>query len=191
MVKSIEPWFIEYIHDVLVATVLPFDERVLPGEYRDRKLIESATGRPFQTAFGEEVFPTLAAKGAALFHALICNHCFFNGNKRTAVISLDLFLVMNGTVFTMSSDEVYDMAKMTAKANEEKRSLADVMESLTRWIDNAAFDVVRLKTALIGANPNVHAQMSARSFERLRAYWDLAAEGELNDEESQADEEAR
>ena len=42
--------------------------------------IESALGRPFHSADGQDVYPTIIEKAAALFHSLIANHPFHNGN---------------------------------------------------------------------------------------------------------------
>ncbi len=138
MTQRLEPNFIEYIHDVLVGAFLPYDEEIVPGQFRDRALIESAAGRPFHMAFGAELWPTLPEKAAALFHSLSCNHCFFNGNKRTAVIALDLFLALNGHILAMTSDEIYVLSKRTATANAEGRNLESVMAELSSQIGGAA-----------------------------------------------------
>ena len=44
------------------------------------------------------MFRSLPEKAAALFHSLIANHPFGNGNKRTAVIALELFLSANSVL---------------------------------------------------------------------------------------------
>ena len=54
----------------------------LPGEHRAR--LYSACARPFHTASGEELYRTVLLKAAALFHAIINDHPFADGNKRTA-----------------------------------------------------------------------------------------------------------
>jgi death-on-curing protein len=138
---KLEPGLIEHIHDVLVGTFLPFDEHVSPAEYRSRPLIESAAARPFQTAFEQEVWPTLPQKAAALFHSLACNHCFINGNKRTAVIGLDIFLALNGHLLTMTSEEIYALAKETAKANQKERAIDSVMEDLAEKISASTVNI--------------------------------------------------
>ena len=55
---------------------------------RDRTLIEAAVGRPY-TGY----YPTIETKGAALLESLACNHGFIDGNKRTALVTLDLLFV--------------------------------------------------------------------------------------------------
>ncbi|MGG3467474.1 type II toxin-antitoxin system death-on-curing family toxin [Neobacillus pocheonensis] len=62
---------------------------------KDETLLNSAVNRPKQSAFGEEAYPTIYEKAAALFESLLKNHCFHNANKRTAFASLYMFLRQN------------------------------------------------------------------------------------------------
>lgn len=80
--------FVEFVHDELVAKYWSFDQPVARNEYRDKRLLDSAVNRPFQSYGGVEFYPGLFPKAAPLFHSLVCNHPFGNGNKRTAVISV-------------------------------------------------------------------------------------------------------
>jgi death-on-curing family protein len=154
--------FIEHIHDVLIGTFLSaWDEKITPNEYRNRGCIESAINRPFQTAFGGELWPSIPEKAASLFHSLACNHCFINGNKRTAVIGLDLFLAFNGHLLTMSSEEVYAIARETAEANERGRKLEQVMPDLSAKIAEAALSFEVL------SGPKVQEQIGEKAFSTL------------------------
>ncbi|WP_432150532.1 type II toxin-antitoxin system death-on-curing family toxin [Streptomyces sp. bgisy029] len=63
---------------------------------RDAGLLESAVHRPSAAMFGEEAYPDLIDKAAALLQSLAVNHPFFDGNKRTAWLSCVTFLAMNG-----------------------------------------------------------------------------------------------
>ncbi|PZM67368.1 type II toxin-antitoxin system death-on-curing family toxin [Paenibacillus dendritiformis] len=63
---------------------------------KDHSLLESAVYRPQQSVFGEDAYPTLFEKAAALVDSLAKNHCFHNGNKRTAYLSVKSFLKING-----------------------------------------------------------------------------------------------
>lgn len=166
MVTKLEPGLIEHIHDVLVGTFLPFDEHVNPAEYRSRPLIESAAARPFQTAFEQEVWPTLPQKAAALFHSLACNHCFINGNKRTAVIGLDIFLALNGHLLTMTSEEIYALAKETAKANEQERDIDSVMKDLAEKISDSTVNIKMFE------NDNVKGQLG-EDYDKIVAHVQL------------------
>ena len=77
-------------------------------------MLESAVARPFQTAGGKYAFQSVPEKAAALLHSLIANHPFENGNKRTAVIALDLFLTANGFYLYLDNDRMYQLAKDAA-----------------------------------------------------------------------------
>jgi death on curing protein len=52
--------------------------------------------QPKQHVFGQELYPTIEDKAAILFELLVNKHCFYNANKRTALISLIVFLKLNG-----------------------------------------------------------------------------------------------
>jgi death on curing protein len=58
--------------------------------------LESALAQPRMSFGGEELYPTLADKGAALAFTLIQNHPFVDGNKRIGHAALEAFLLLNG-----------------------------------------------------------------------------------------------
>jgi len=63
---------------------------------RDESLLESALARPQNLAsYGG---PDVAACAAAYGYGLSRNHPFVDGNKRTAFVSVELFLFLNGYV---------------------------------------------------------------------------------------------
>ena len=63
---------------------------------RDLPLLESAVFRPQSTFGGEDLYPTVFDKAAALMHSLILNHVFVDGNKRTGAAAMLVFLELNG-----------------------------------------------------------------------------------------------
>lgn len=63
---------------------------------RDAGLLESAAHRPSAAMFGEEAYPDLVDKAAALLQSLAINHPLFDGNRRMAWLSCVTFLAMNG-----------------------------------------------------------------------------------------------
>lgn len=72
---------------------------------RDTNLLEFSIVKPRISAFGEEVYPTLFLKVSAMLHALIKNHTFVDGNKRTAFGSMHLMLLKNGYDLTSSTGQ--------------------------------------------------------------------------------------
>jgi len=67
---------------------------------RDVALLESAVASPQATFGGEDLYPDLVSKAAALMESLIRNHPFVVGNKRTGVTAAALFLRQNGRRLT-------------------------------------------------------------------------------------------
>lgn len=82
---------------------------------KSHALLESAIHRPLQTVFGEDAYPSLFDKAAALLESLVKNHCFNNGNKRTAYLAVKSFLRINGYHFQMERllavEFIVDIAK--------------------------------------------------------------------------------
>ena len=72
---------------------------------RDRGALESAVAQPEASFGGEELYPDLASKAAALGHSLIQNHPFVDGNKRVGHAALEVFLLLNGYEIDASVDE--------------------------------------------------------------------------------------
>ncbi len=72
--------------------------KILKGKQkvRDMGLLEAAAGRPQQSVFGADAYPTLTEKAAALLHAIARNHPFADGNKRTATLAALFMLEVNG-----------------------------------------------------------------------------------------------
>lgn len=79
-----------------------------PKGLMNPNLLNSSVERPKQTVLGEDAYPTIFQEAAALFESLAKNHCFYNGNKRTAFVSLLQFLAYNGYRFVMEPKEAED-----------------------------------------------------------------------------------
>lgn len=95
---------------------------------KDQGLLESGVHRPQQSAFGVDAYPRLLEKAAAFFESLARNHCFYNGNKRTAFASVDLFLKKNGHKIKKNDQLNEDF---TVIVTEGKASLSDI----TEWLE--------------------------------------------------------
>lgn len=134
--------YIELIHDEFVNVVWPIvwpgSEPVPHERFRYTDLLESAVSRPFQTFGGEELYPTIFGKAAALFHSLVSNHCFQDGNKRTAVIAIDQFFAVNDYILTLMSAKVYVLAKDVATHNERGISTREVLDHLEKTFEQQA-----------------------------------------------------
>lgn len=64
-------------------------------QVRDFGLLSSAVVRPATVAFGQEAYPDLWTKAAALLHSVRMNHALIDGNKRLAWAAARVFLALN------------------------------------------------------------------------------------------------
>lgn len=85
------------IHYLTVSELYNINFTVTEGDtfVRDIHLLESAAKRPAMVLFGQPQFPTLLDKAAALLHSLAYHHLFADGNKRTAIKAVEIFLERN------------------------------------------------------------------------------------------------
>lgn len=94
---------------------------------RDLSLLKSAVGRPQMSVMLQDAYPTIFNKAAALFHSIIKNHPFLDGNKRTSLFSAVLFLEYNGWEIRFGEDEAVEF---TLKAHNENWNLEQIAEWL-------------------------------------------------------------
>jgi death-on-curing protein len=62
---------------------------------RDRGILESAVAQPLMSFGGQDLYPSLAEKAAALGFSLVSNHPFVDGNKRIGWVTMRTFLAIN------------------------------------------------------------------------------------------------
>lgn len=72
---------------------------------RDLGLIQSALARPQSSFGGNDLYRDIYTKAAALFHSLLFNHAFVDGNKRSSMTATARFLSMNGYELEVSQKE--------------------------------------------------------------------------------------
>ena len=87
------------------------------GPVRDLGLLDSGINRPRSSAFGEDAYPTLDLKAAALFHSLSRNHSLVDGNKRLAWLCTVVFCNLNGVTPDLTSDEAFELALDVASSD--------------------------------------------------------------------------
>ncbi len=96
---------------------------------RDTGALASALDRPRnQLAYGNPP-PDLADLAAAYGFGIARNHPFSDGNKRTALVVMRLFLKLNGVEFTATAEEKYEAIMFLAAGEMDEAGLAD-------WVRN-------------------------------------------------------
>ncbi len=99
---------------------------------RDLAGLESALAQPRQTFGGNELYPTLAEKAAALCHSLVQNHPFLDGNKRTAHAAMEVFLLLTGHEIEASVDEQQSVMLDIASGKMDRAQFAAWVSSHIR-----------------------------------------------------------
>jgi death-on-curing protein len=96
---------------------------------RDLGLIQSAIARPQSSFGGDDLYPNVFDKAAALFHSLMFNHAFIDGNKRTTIVSASRFLSLNGFELDVSQEDFVAFPLLV-----ENKHLS--IEKISKWIEN-------------------------------------------------------
>ncbi|MGH9298699.1 MAG: type II toxin-antitoxin system death-on-curing family toxin [Acidimicrobiales bacterium] len=114
---------------VALATQLLGD----PPPVRDLGLLGSAAARPAASAFGEDAYPDIWAKAAALLQSLVKNHPLVDGNKRLGWLATAVFLQLNDVEATHpSNDDVYDFVMDVAAGHQP---VTEIAEGLRRIVE--------------------------------------------------------
>jgi death on curing protein len=96
------------IEDILQVHQFSIDKFGGGNGIRDTGSLESAIARPFKTFGGEDLYPTIFEKAAALGESLIVNHPFIDGNKRTGFFAMISLIEDDGYFLKSTQNEAYD-----------------------------------------------------------------------------------
>lgn len=94
---------------------------------KDPGLLDSALARPRTTIFGEDAYPSLERKAAALMHSIIKNHPMVDGNKRTSWLVLNTFLFINGYFLEMTTQTAFDLTIGVATDKLDLRVASEII----------------------------------------------------------------
>lgn len=81
---------------------------------RDLGRLEAAIAAQTQNVFGEELYPGIIDKAAAVIRGIVADHPFVDGNKRTAMLAGLTLLEINNIRFTANPGEIEDFAVQIA-----------------------------------------------------------------------------
>ncbi len=102
-----------------------------PPPIRDVGLLGAAIARPQTTVGGEDAYPTVWLKAAALLQSTVNNHALVDGNKRLGWLAAAVFLEINGSsVAGASNDAVYDLVMDVAASGPPVEQIAAALEEL-------------------------------------------------------------
>lgn len=95
---------------------------------RERASLNMLVESPKQEVFNEALYPTVLMKAANLYRNLVVKHVFFNGNKRTAFTSMEIFLFINGVRIEVPTEEGIEFTVKIATERLEEEVIAAWIE---------------------------------------------------------------
>lgn len=98
---------------------------------KDYSALQVCIEQPKQIVFDRILYPTIYDKAAILFEMVINKHCFYNGNKRTAVIALYTFLKFNRISLQAPDKELEDITVAIASLRGDDRLTHD---EIKEWL---------------------------------------------------------
>lgn len=109
-----------------------------PIGVKDASALQMSVNQLDQEVFGKELYPTVLEKAAILLINLTKRHPFYNGNKRTAWVAMDLFLKMNGYKTSFPTEAGVDFILKVTTSNEP---FDDLKEFTVDYLKNSGYVV--------------------------------------------------
>lgn len=98
---------------------------------RDLGALESALAQPRQSFAGQDLYPDITSKAAALCYSLVLNHPFVDGNKRIGHAAMETFLIVNGYELRATVDEQEQLMLELAAGNLSRDIFAEWVKQHT------------------------------------------------------------
>lgn len=76
---------------------------------RDQGALDSAINHAFASVDGKDLYPTVEEKAARQCFSIVQNHPFVDGNKRTGLFVMLVFLDMNGVKLHFKQQELVEL----------------------------------------------------------------------------------
>ena len=126
-------WYLTF-HEVLLLHDSILGQSGGSGGLRDLGGLESAIAQPRMSVSGEDAYPTLSDKAAALCYSLANNHPFVDGNKRVAHAAMEAFLMLNGMEIEADVDDQERVMLNVAAGQLDREDLAIWLSGVIRPI---------------------------------------------------------
>jgi death on curing protein len=107
------------------------DEVLGAAAITDVGLLDAAAHRPQASVFGQDAYPSIHEKAAALLDAVVRHHALVDGNERLGWAATVVFYDLNGLDLDPPSvDEAVELVVAVASGHME---LAKLSERLASW----------------------------------------------------------
>jgi death on curing protein len=102
-----------------------------PPDIRDIGILDAAAARTRASVYGEDAYPDLDAKAAALLHSIVTGHALIDGNKRLGWVAVRLFYRLNDRDLRAPLDDAFDL--MASIADGSFRDVPTIAARLRAW----------------------------------------------------------
>ena len=103
-----------------------------PPEVRDIGILEATVARTRASVYGEDAYPDLDAKAAALLHSIVTGHALIDGNKRLGWVSVRLFYRLNDLDLRAPVDDAFELVVEIAEGS--LRDVPAIAARLRAWV---------------------------------------------------------
>ncbi|MDD5008943.1 MAG: type II toxin-antitoxin system death-on-curing family toxin [Syntrophorhabdaceae bacterium] len=145
---------VKKIYYELVKDFASSDEPILPAGIRNETLLASAVFRPHTSLGNSLKYPTVEMSAAALLHSIIQDHPFHNGNKRTALVSMLVFMDRNGMLLTCSENDLFKLVILVAQHKLTESRTQDMADrevlKITDWLCRCSRNVEKGERSIPG-----------------------------------------
>ena len=145
------------VHNALVNDFAESDDPISPPGIRSNDLLESAVSRQLTGFQGVLKYSAPLEGAATLAYGICCDHPFYNGNKRTALVCMLVHLDKNKiSLFDTKQKDLYNFMLRVAdhtigikidrrkkRKQETRRSSDDEIAAMVTWLEDRAGKVVR------------------------------------------------
>lgn len=131
--RFLEPEEIKGINQALARDFASTDDPIGAG-VRSADLLASAAFRQHTSSGEDRKYPTVSMVAAALFHSLVLNHAFDDGNKRTALVALLVVLDENGVMLTCDQESLFRLVVRLANHQLIAKHRTDQADREVKWI---------------------------------------------------------
>ena len=97
----------------------------------DEGLLLSASIRPAMRLYGDDAYPDLETKAAAVMHSIVAHHPLVDGNKRLGWVALVMTLRINDVILDVDDDEAFDLVVSVAEGSAGVEAIVD---RVRRWL---------------------------------------------------------
>lgn len=122
------------IHEALAKDFATHNDPISPPGIKDKNLLHSAVFRPLTSNGDDFKYPTAEMSASALLYSIIHNHPFYNGNKRTALVSMLALLDANGLTITCNEDLLFKFVLQVAQHKIVKCNTDNFIDKESQYI---------------------------------------------------------